>query len=52
MKEIAIRVQTWLDGYQWEKLEDAIAECLRKFRIEGEVESEATGNSISVHADR
>lgn len=48
MKEIIIRVQTWLDGYQWEKLEDEIAECVREFGVKGEVESKATGNSISI----
>lgn len=48
MKKIVVRVQTELDGYHWEKLEDTIAECVREFGVEGEVESEATENSIGI----
>jgi hypothetical protein len=45
-KAIIISVGTELDGYQWEKLEEAIADCARSFGVKGEVESRVTGNSM------
>jgi len=46
--KIIIDIQTELDGYNQEKLEDTLGECLKEFGIEGEIYNEGTGNNVIV----
>jgi hypothetical protein len=49
MKEISIQIKSpILNTYVFEKLEDEIADLLRDMKLEGEVYSNITGNSLTV----
>lgn len=49
MKEISIQIKSpIINTYVFEKLEDKIAELLKDMRLQGEIHSKITGNSLTV----